>query len=134
MRACAVYQPLRRRDDFRRVHAQGQRKGDDLIQVRALPTPTAVPVSAPLRLGIIASKKYGSAVERNRFKRIVRAAVHALGQEITPGWDILILPRAVHQAKMQDIAISLRRLLGYLGILRTNDISEGGGALSDAST
>ncbi len=39
MRAPAVYTPLRRRADFTRVHTQGRRKGDALLQVRACRRP-----------------------------------------------------------------------------------------------
>ena len=125
MRAHAVYTPLRRRADFSRVHAQGRRKGDALLQVRVALRPAAAGGEAPIRLGILVSKKYGSAVERNRFKRIVRAAFRALGTELTAGWDIVILPRASHAAKMPEILASLRQLLGALDVLRAGDEQEG---------
>ncbi|MHB0936146.1 MAG: ribonuclease P protein component [Armatimonadota bacterium] len=118
-RGNTVYTPLRRRSDFQRLHARGQRKGDTLLQVRVLPTPPQVPRTAPIRLGILVSKKYGSAVERNRFKRIVRAALQEIVDELQPGWDILVLPRATHESKMQEIRDSFRRLLGELGIVRS---------------
>ena len=124
----AVYTPLRRRRDFQRVHAQGRRKGDTLLQVRVIPTPQSVPQVTPIRLGLLVGKKYGSAVERNRFKRIVRAALRELAEEFAQGWDILVLPRAVHQAGMQEVRDSLRGLLGDLGVLRpaTQSTDEGG--------
>jgi ribonuclease P protein component len=118
MRERAVYTSLRRRADFSRAHSRGRRKGDALLQVRVLSRPSSDPDEPPVRLGIIVSKKFGSAVERNRFKRIVRSAIRALGPELTPGWDILVLPREAHEAKMPDILASLRRLLGELGVLR----------------
>jgi ribonuclease P protein component len=114
-----VYTPLRRRSDFRRIHAQGQRKGDALLQVRVSPTPPQVPRTSPIRLGILVSKKFGGAVERNRFKRIVRAAMREIGEELQPGWDILVLPRASQEAKSPEIRDALRRLLGELGVLRS---------------
>ncbi|HEY3377978.1 MAG TPA: ribonuclease P protein component [Armatimonadota bacterium] len=118
MRASAVYTSLRRRAEFSRVHARGRRKGDALLQVRVLPRPASETVQSPIRLGIIVSKKFGSAVERNRFKRVVRAAVHTLGPELTEGWDVLVLPREAHEVHMPDIATSLRHLFGALGVLR----------------
>jgi len=113
-----VYTSLRRRGDFQRIHARGLRKGDLLLQVRVLPTPPQIPRTASIRLGLLASKKYGSAVMRNRFKRIVRAAVWELREELQLGWDILVLPRATHEAKMPEVRESLRRLLGELGVTR----------------
>jgi len=118
-RGNTVYTSLRRSSDFHRIHARGLRKGDALLQVRVLPTPPQIPRTSLIRLGILASKKYGSAVERNRFKRIVRAAVRELKEELQPGWDILVLPRASHEVKMQDIRDSFRRLLGELGVARS---------------
>jgi len=127
MQARASYTSLRRRADFSRVHVQGQRKGDALLQVRVLPRPASVTVISPIRLGIIVSKKFGSAVERNRFKRIIRAAIHALGPELLPDWDVLVLPREAHGVKMSGVYASLRRLLDALGVLRKtpNPIIEG---------
>ena len=116
-----VYTSLRRRADFQRLHAQGRRKGDTVLQVRALPTPSQVPLASPLRLGILVSKKYGSAVERNRFKRIVRAALRSLREACVPGWDILILPREARGVKMPEIRDALRRLLSALGVTRDTD-------------
>lgn len=117
-RGHTVYAPLRRRSDFQRLHARGQRKGDALLQIRVLPTPPQAPRTAPIRLGILVSKKYGSAVERNRFRRIVRAALREIADDLQPGWDILVLPRAAHEAKMQDIRDAFRRLLREVGIMR----------------
>ena len=118
-RGHTVYTPLRRRSDFQRLHARGQRKGDTLLQVRVLPTPPQVSRTAPIRLGILVSKKYGSAVERNRFKRLVRAALREIVDELQPGWDILVLPRAAHDAKSTEIREALRELLAALGVMRS---------------
>lgn len=117
MRERALYTSLRRRAEFSRVHARGRRKGDALLQVRVLTRPAAETVQSPIRLGIIVSKKFGSAVERNRFKRLVRAAIRTLGPELTPGWDILVLPREAHGVSMTDVLAAMRRLLGALGVL-----------------
>lgn len=123
----AIYTPLRRRADFQRVHAQGRRKGDARLQVRVAPTPATAKVQTPLRLGILVTKKYGNAVQRNRFKRLVRAALRSLGAELPSGWDILVLPRAAADAKMPDIRESLRWGLRELGLLApAAPIDEGG--------
>jgi len=118
MRAPALYTPLRHRTDFLRVRSRGQRKGNTLLQVRALPTPPAVSLHTQIRLGLPVSKKYGSAVERNRFKRLVRAALRELLGELASGWDLVILPREAHQVKMSEVLASLRFLLGEIGVLR----------------
>jgi ribonuclease P protein component len=127
MRGNIVYTPLRLRRDFSRVHGQGLRKGDALLQVRVAPTPSPIVQTASIRLGILVTKKYGNAVERNRFKRLVRTAIRSLRDDLQPGWDILVLPRAVHEAKMPAVRESLRRLLGELGVLRAPEPPEEGG-------
>jgi len=126
MHAPSVYTPLRRRADFRRLHGQGQRKSDVRLQVRVLRRPDNPPWAAPIRLGILVTKKYGPAVERNRFKRLVRTAIRALAPELAPGWDILVLPRAARDAKMQDVLASLSAVLAALGVLRPHQ--DGGSA------
>ncbi|MHB9026179.1 MAG: ribonuclease P protein component [Armatimonadota bacterium] len=131
MRQRDLFSSLRRRADFSRVHAHGRRKGDALLQVRVLmrPPERAPSVGAPLRVGILVGKKYGSAVERNRFKRLVRAALRELGTEfITPGWDLLVLPRQAHEASMPDVRNSLQTLLQELGVLKDGENAQGGTA------
>lgn len=88
------------------------------MQVRVLPRPSSASMEPPIRLGLIVSKKFGSAVERNRFKRIIRAAIRNLASEIIAPFDLLVLPRdTAHGAKMQDALSSLRGLLGDLGVI-----------------
>ncbi len=107
------------------MHRQGRRKGDALLQVRVLPHPSEPSGQCPIRLGMIVSKKYGSAVARNRFKRLVRAALRVLAPELTPGWDVLVLPREAHEVSMWEVLASFRQLLGALGLLQTPESSIG---------
>ena len=51
------------------------------------------PHTRPTRLGITITKKCGSAVCRNRFKRIVRAAFREILPYIPTGLDIHVSPR-----------------------------------------
>jgi ribonuclease P protein component len=63
------------------------------------------------RLGITASGKFGSSVERNRFKRLVREAFRAVRHELPP-LDIHIVPRQLAKtAKLVDITTELNQLL-----------------------
>ena len=107
----SFYTPLRNRADFSRVHTQGRRRYDTLVQLRVIPGENG------LRIGIIVSKKYGNAVARNRFKRIVRAAFRAIKDRLTGNWDIIVLPRNVSEAKSTDLSASLLNLLTELHIL-----------------
>lgn len=56
------------------------------------------------RLGITASGKYGSAVERNRFKRQIREVFRTVRGEL-PRIDVHVVPRQLAKsAKFCDIA------------------------------
>jgi ribonuclease P protein component len=56
------------------------------------------------RIGISVSKKIGNAVERNRAKRIIRAAYRLEEEKFPVGYDIVFVARpAVNGKKTQDI-------------------------------
>lgn len=65
------------------------------------------------RLGITASRHYGMAVERNRFKRIVREAFRLCHPQLHAGFDLNIKPRQTAlKAKTADIQAELIKFLG----------------------
>ena len=70
------------------------------------------------RLGLSVSKKVGGAVERNRAKRLIRAAYDSVKQELKVGNLIVISPRtAILGAKSTDVAEELRVSFAALGLL-----------------
>jgi ribonuclease P protein component len=67
---------------------------------------------AMTRLGITVMRRYGKAHDRNRFKRIVRAAFRLCYQQLPTGIDLNVKPRsAAHQASSEDIRKELLQLL-----------------------
>ena len=65
-----------------------------------------------VRLGITASGRYGNAVERNRFKRLVREAFRISLPQMPPSLEIHIVPRQLAKnACFRDIQGELLRLL-----------------------
>jgi len=75
--------PLRSSDDFRRVLTLGtRRRVGDLIVVRAPGQP------AQVRVGLVAGKRTGNAVQRNRAKRRIRQAVR---QAEFPAGDFVVM-------------------------------------------
>jgi ribonuclease P protein component len=65
------------------------------------------------KLGITVSRRYGIAVERNRFKRVVREAFRLCRAQLRIGFDINVKPRhAAHRARSSDIQSEFLRFLG----------------------
>ncbi|MBQ9112200.1 MAG: ribonuclease P protein component [Clostridia bacterium] len=73
------------------------------------------------RLGLSVSKKLGGAVQRNRAKRVVRAAYDSVKQELRTGNLIVISPRtSILSAKSGEVAEELRTAFAELGLLSRN--------------
>lgn len=71
-----------------------------------------------LRIGITTGKKIGKAVERNRSKRIIRAAYSELCDRIRPGFDLVFVARGkTPYRKSSDILRSMRKHLREAGLL-----------------
>ncbi len=80
---------LRTSADYERVFEQGRKAVARRLVVWVLPCP-----GAPFRSGIIASRKVGNAVARNRCKRRIRELVRAQFHRFPPGHDLVVIARA----------------------------------------
>ncbi|MCC6215227.1 MAG: ribonuclease P protein component [Polyangiaceae bacterium] len=69
--------------------------------------------SAPSRLGIVASRKVGGSVQRNRAKRLVREAFRATPELWPPGADVVFILRRV-PAGLAALVDELRRAGGAI--------------------
>ena len=77
---------IRRRPEFERVYNEGMRIRGRFMTVFVLPNGGEVP-----RFGVAATRKLGSAVERNRAKRLSREMFRR--HKLAAGLDIVIVPR-----------------------------------------
>jgi ribonuclease P protein component len=78
---------LRRPGEFRAVLEQGEVFPGREVVVRRLANGLDHP-----RLGLAAPRRYGKAVRRNRFRRLVREAFRALAGDLG-GYDLLVTPK-----------------------------------------
>lgn len=79
---------LRRRAEFQKVFDSGQR-----IRGRFLTLLVAVGAAPTTRLGIVASRKLGDSVRRNRAKRLIREIFRHAQQAEGVAVDIVVIPR-----------------------------------------
>lgn len=77
---------IRRRAEYERVYREGSRIHGRLFTVFVLPTRLDVS-----RLGIAATRKLGSAVRRNRAKRLVREVFRR--NKPPRGYDVVVVPK-----------------------------------------
>lgn len=78
---------LRSSNDIERVRREGHSYAHPLVVLVTL----AQPQAGPSRLAVIAGRKVGGAVQRNRAKRLLRETARRLPTH--PGWDMLLIAR-----------------------------------------
>jgi ribonuclease P protein component len=77
---------IRRRPEFERVYNEGARSHGQFMTVFALSNGGVAP-----RFGVAATRKLGSAVRRNRAKRLARELFRR--RKVAAGLDIVLVPR-----------------------------------------
>jgi ribonuclease P protein component len=100
---------IRRRGEFQRVFDAGRRAHGRYLTIIAAPAP-----GADSRLGIVASKKLGGSVVRNRAKRLIRQVFRTETSLERPS-DLVIIPKSsalqvVIAELASDYKTTLRRL------------------------
>lgn len=104
---------LRSRKEFQRVAREGKRLVGRFLCIDYRRSDKS-------KLGISASARYGSAPERNRFKRLVREAFRN-NYSILPRYELNVVPRQLAKnARFADISEELTRLLYQEGMKNRN--------------
>jgi len=96
---------LRRHKDFERVFTEKCRVSDEWIVVYGEANDLGHP-----RLGICASAKIGSAVYRNRWKRLIREAFRLSKGDLPSGLDLVVIPQRPYFPTLRTLQRSLWRL------------------------
>ena len=94
-----------RRADFLRLLESGRRDGDRRLQIWAIPN--HLPYS---RLGLIVGKRCGNAVQRNRWKRLLRESFRLVRERLPIGFDFACSPRAGARPVLTELQDSLIRI------------------------
>jgi ribonuclease P protein component len=81
---------LRQDHDVRAARSRGQALAEGPIVIRYLRNGTAPPTN---RYAVVAGRKSGGSVQRNRLKRVVREALRSLHPELNHGYDVAVIIR-----------------------------------------
>ena len=102
-----AYQKLKQNWEFRRAYNRGVSCVSPAFVLYAVKGKKNT-----VRLGITVGKKIGTAVKRNRAKRVVTAAFNACIPHIAAGYDYIIVARTrILGTKSTDVAYTLQKQL-----------------------
>ncbi|MHB9154761.1 MAG: ribonuclease P protein component [Endomicrobiales bacterium] len=101
--------------DFQRIFASGRKLAHPAISIYIYVRSDGPAVR---RLGLITSRKLGTAVQRNRVKRRLREIFRLHKHLLKPGSDILFIPRVgaadLNYAQLKSIVLSLWQRAGVI--------------------
>lgn len=101
---------LREESDVRRVRSRGKAFAHGPLVARILPNDLD---PAQNRYTVIAGKKCGNAVERNRLKRLTREALRGYHPHLVPGHDIALVVRG-NRIELPSLDVAQDTLLRIL--------------------
>lgn len=99
--------------EFKRVRRSGRSYAHPLFVLVVLPAEGEI-----TRVGILAGRTVGKAVQRNRAKRLLREAIRPFLSKIKPGWKLLLIARnPILEANFTEIQVCLSQLLTRANLL-----------------
>lgn len=117
---------LTRSGDYARIRREGRSRAHPLLILAAAPNG-----GETTRVGLTVGKKIGSAVARNRVKRLLREAARARLVRIRPGYDVVLIGRPdTADSGLEPVGAALEQLLrraDLLGARQPGPRREGGG-------
>lgn len=118
---------LRRERDVRVARARGRSVTHGPYVLRYLRNPAAPDAN---RYTVVAGKKVGGAVQRNRLKRITREALRTLHPRLAAGFDcVIILRGTVEELPSSTVALDLLTVMfGRAGLLPRDEAAQEGAA------
>ena len=102
--------------NYRRALQHGERYSDHVLALRALRRAEDETADG-VRVGVTVGKRFGGAVQRNRFRRWLRASVRAALRSPRGAWDLVFIPRSGARTVTHDqLRASVSRLVGRAGV------------------
>ena len=110
---------------MRTARSRGRAVADGPLVIRYLPNVSDPPRN---RYGVVAGRKSGGSVQRNRLKRVTREALRALHPQMRPGYDLVIIIRGTVEelAGLEEAQRRLTRMLHRAGLFAQGATREGG--------
>ncbi len=119
---------LTRSEDFKRVRRSGKSYAHPLVVLivqtyDARNAPQSDSADQPrLKIGVAAGRTVGTAVYRNRAKRLLREAMRSLIPDIKPGLDLIVIARpGLVSATLEETRKALLILLQRAQILNPSE-------------
>lgn len=110
-------QTFKENRDFRRLYYRGESKASAALVTYAMKSRRGF-----CRFGITTSKKIGGAVERNRSRRVIRAAFREIEGRINGSWDFVFVARSLtSKVKMQRVLAEMEEHFIKLGVINEKD-------------
>ena len=107
---------LNQNKDFLRLYYRGKSCAKPAVVVYAMKNRAGV-----CRVGITTSKKIGNAVERNRSRRVIKAAFTQVLSEntINGNWDFVFVARGkTRYVKSTKLAVSIKECFAEIGVIK----------------
>jgi len=106
------YRPIRRNSEYGRVYARGKSYVNPALVLYVLKTR-----GKKTRVGLTATKKIGHAVQRNRARRVMRAALSEHLARNIGGYDIILVARGqTPRLKSTQLSKTLGKLFAKAGL------------------
>ena len=103
---------LRRHSEFARAQRSGRRVGTAHFTLLVAAQP---PPPRPARLGVVVTRKLGTAVRRNRIKRVCRECFRTWPDLLPEGVDLVVIARAgAHELGLAEVRAEWRGVAALL--------------------
>lgn len=110
---------LSRSEDFKRVRRIGKSYAHPLVVLVAQACENP---SQQVRVGVAAGKTTGTAVRRNRAKRLLREAIRPYLASLASGWDLILIARpALVTSTLDETRAALLNLFSRAKILPADE-------------